>query len=287
MFFAAALAGATRSPAAGDKHFFWKVTGGQGTVYLLGTIHVGKAELYPLPALIEDSFRQSDVLIEEIDLSAEGETQRLSQAVILQGSYPSGDALTNHISQQTQALLAEYAKGNPLGANYTRFKPWLLGLLIDAIEVKRLGLDGAKGLDEHLADEATQQHKPVSGLETADSQLRLVMSFPDDLQDKLLMASLVEAKKGQETMERMMAAWTSGSPVAMDKVISDEVREYPVLKPVMEKILYQRNDAMAQKIEGFLKTQKTYFVAVGAGHLVGERGIINQLRDKHYVVEQL
>ena len=43
---------------------------------------------------------------------------------------------------------------------------------------------------------------------------------------------------------------------------------------------------MTRKIEAFLKTGKTYFVAVGAGHLVGERGIVNQLRRKNYRVEQ-
>jgi uncharacterized protein YbaP (TraB family) len=54
----------------------------------------------------------------------------------------------------------------------------------------------------------------------------------------------------------------------------------------MEKIFYERNDAMTQKIEEFLQTDKTYFVAVGAGHLVGERGIVQQLRDKNYTVDQ-
>jgi uncharacterized protein len=49
----------------------------------------------------------------------------------------------------------------------------------------------------------------------------------------------------------------------------------------------QRNDTMAQKIEGFLKTPKTIFVAVGAGHLTGERGILAQLRAKNYEIEQL
>src|SRR6185312_10179913 len=147
----------------------------------------------------------------------------------------------------------EYAKTSPLGSSYLRLKPWLLGLLIDALEIKRLGLDAAKGLDTHFQEEATQQHKPIDALETADFQLRMVMSFPDELQDKLLLASLLEAAKGQETMDRMLHAWTAGSPQAMDAVITDEVREYPVLQPVMEKVLYQRNDMMTQKIEQFLQ----------------------------------
>jgi len=45
--------------------------------------------------------------------------------------------------------------------------------------------------------------------------------------------------------------------------------------------------AMAKQIEGFLQTSKTYFVAVGAGHLIGEQGILSQLRQKHFQVDQL
>ena len=49
----------------------------------------------------------------------------------------------------------------------------------------------------------------------------------------------------------------------------------------------QRNDRMTQQIERFLQTRKTYFVAIGAGHLTGDRGILSQLRSKNYTVEQL
>jgi uncharacterized protein YbaP (TraB family) len=65
------------------------------------------------------------------------------------------------------------------------------------------------------------------------------------------------------------------------------VRDYPQLKPVFEKMFDQRNDTMTQQIEQFLRTPKTYFVAIGAGHLSGERGILSQLRSKNYEIEQL
>jgi uncharacterized protein len=59
------------------------------------------------------------------------------------------------------------------------------------------------------------------------------------------------------------------------------------LKPLFAKMFDQRNDTMTQKIDEFLKTPKTIFVAVGAGHLTGERGILAQLRAKNYEIEQL
>src|SRR5215813_8233848 len=91
-------------PAAGDgasKHFLWRVTGSKGVVYLLGTIHVGKADFYPLPSIIEDSFKNADTLIEEVDLSEPAETTSLQRWVIERGSYPNGEAITNHLSEAT------------------------------------------------------------------------------------------------------------------------------------------------------------------------------------------
>jgi uncharacterized protein YbaP (TraB family) len=43
---------------------------------------------------------------------------------------------------------------------------------------------------------------------------------------------------------------------------------------------------MSSRIEGFLRTKETSFVAVGAAHLIGERGILEMLRNKGYTVKQ-
>ncbi len=63
------------------KHFLWKVTASKGVVYLFGTIHAGKADFYPLPSIIEDSFKKADTLIEEVDISEPGATASLTWPV--------------------------------------------------------------------------------------------------------------------------------------------------------------------------------------------------------------
>jgi uncharacterized protein YbaP (TraB family) len=59
VLFCLALAGHAGEPERAQKHFLWKVTGGSGVVFLFGTVHVGKKDLYPLASVIEDSFKQS------------------------------------------------------------------------------------------------------------------------------------------------------------------------------------------------------------------------------------
>ena len=273
-------------PQAVQKHFLWKVTGGNGVAFLFGTVHVGKADIYPLAAIIEDSFKQSDILVEEVDPANAAEAQRRSQNILKGAIYPDGDGVANHLSETTRARLAEYAKAGQLGADYARAKPWLLSLMIVQRQLQQMGFDPSKGLDRHFIQEARRMDKPIEGLETADFQLRMFSSFSEELQDQLLLATLVDAEQATEILDRTMEAWRSGNIAAMEDLITRDVREYPFLKTLKEKMFYERNDAMTRKIEAFLETGKTYFVAVGAGHLVGERGIVNQLRRKNYRVEQ-
>lgn len=283
----ACLVMASGDAAAAPKHFLWKVTGGKGIAYVLGTIHVGTKDLYPLASVIEDSFRRSDVLVEEIDTTQAGELLRVSKNILKDGIYPAGDTAANHLNKATLEQLADYAKTNPLAPGYIRAKPWLLSLLVMQGELKHLGLDKAKGLDVHFLEEAKAAKKPIEALETADFQIRLFSSFDDALQEQLLMTTLLDAQQAVKIVDLTLEAWRAGGSARMEDVITAEVRQHPFLAPVMDKLLYERNAAMTQKIAAALETGKTYFVAVGAGHLVGSRGIIEELRRRNYAVEQL
>ena len=59
------------------------------------------------------------------------------------------------------------------------------------------------------------------------------------------------------------------------------------MSSVYEKLIYERNRRMVSKIQDFLGTGDTYFIVVGAGHLVGSEGIIRLLEKRGYRVEQL
>ena len=168
-----------------------------------------------------------------------------------------------------------------------RFRPWLVSVLVVQLELKRMGFDPVNGVDRHFLDEARQSHKPVGALEDAGSQLEFFNSLSDELQDRLLLSSLVDMEKLPDVLDLLTRAWQSGDAAAMHELITSSVRDYPQLKPLMTKLFDDRNTAMTAKIERFLQTPKSYFVAVGAGHLVGDKGILSQLRRKNFRVEQL
>ena len=274
---------------AGQKLFCWKVIGPDGgVVFLLGTIHVGRADFYPLPAVIEAVFKGADTLVTETDLTEPQGSTRLLKMLLQKGMYPLGDSVENHIGAETRAHLARYvANSKELSSDYTHLKPWFLSVAIAVVEAKRQGLNTNDGIDRHFVDEATAMKKPIGTLETSEFQLELMNSFSEELQDQLLLSALLDTEKKPELMDHMLHAWRTGDAEALHEATMRYVRDYPVLKPVFEKMFDQRDDAMTQTIEAFLATPKTYFVAVGAGHLTGERGILSQLRAKNYTVAQL
>jgi len=271
-----------------QKHFLWKVTGSKGVVYLFGTVHIGKPDFYPLPAVIEDSFKHADVLVEEIK-SDPSDAVQLKNWIAEHGLYPGSDTIGNHLSEETISHLAIYLKQKTWQEQQViaKMRPWVIASMIDEDDKKRLGLDPANGLDKHFFVEAQNLHKPVEALETFASHLQLFSDMAADVEDHYLMQSLVQSQEPTSHLEALIDAWCAGDSEQMQNLLTQTIRDYPEIKPLMKKLLDDRNDAMAQKIEQFLSTNKTYFVAVGSAHMVGESGLVNLLREKQFKVEQL
>ncbi len=73
----------------------------------------------------------------------------------------------------------------------------------------------------------------------------------------------------------------------MEPIIMKNINKDPQLVPIYEKLIDERNRKMVSKIEDYLRGKGTYFVVVGAGHLIGEKGIVEVLRKKGLRVQQL
>lgn len=282
--------GAAAKPAAETpRHplFLWQATGGKGAVFLLGSVHVAKADFYPLPRPIEEDFAKSSVLVEEVDPSRL-DPAYLRRIVHEKGFYPPGDSLENHISAETESALRNYLwqSGRPPTA-FSHMKPWLANLMVGGFTIKTEGLSLKYGIDAHFAREAEAAHKDIGALESARFQLDLLSDLPAPLQEAMLLSSLSEAQKGKHEVEALLAAWRAGDAAKIEDIITRDVREHPRLRPVYDELLPARNRRMAKKIETYLATPKTTFVVVGVGHLLGKDGIVALLRTGGYKVERI
>lgn len=275
-------------PKPGTKELLWKVTSDDGaTLYLIGTIHVFKPEYYPLPDEMDKALQKSRALILEIDMTKQDKVK--TQGLVRQrGLYPPSDDLARHLSKDTGIALQNWCNNAKMPyENFVHMKPWLASLTITQSELDRLGYKSQDGVDLHLMHEAVTQGKKVIGLETEEFQLNLFADLSSDLQDQMLKLTLVDMDLIPVDAGQMMQAWREGNTEKMDELMTKDVKEHPEFAPVQEKILYERNVTMAQKLEMYLKGTDTYLCAVGCGHLCGDRSIIELLKKKGYKVTQL
>ena len=165
-------------------------------------------------------------------------------------------------------------------------RPWFLALSFEATELMRLGYDPQYGVDYHFLAKA-QGKKEILELESLDEQLSLLSDYSDKEQEQFLLYTLNSLSSMGRQVEEMVRAWTTGDAQSLESIMADAAPPDASLAPVLEKLFDERNVKMTSKIEGYLNSKGTYFVIVGAGHLVGKRGIIELIKSKGYAVEQL
>ncbi|MFZ6007452.1 MAG: TraB/GumN family protein [Nitrospirota bacterium] len=265
------------------KNFLWKVQSNTTTVYLLGSVHFMRKDSYPLDSKIEDAFKKSNILVVEANINdtAKMDVQRLMADAYYHGS----DTLDKHVSRETYELIKKETErlGIPIQM-INKQKPWIIALTLSSLELLKLGFTPTDGIDMYFLSKAGG--KRIVELESVDYQIRLLSSFSDREQELFLLYTLKDLKTIRQEMEQLLHTWKSGDIKGMELLISKWNSGDAQLTPIYEKLIYERNRRMTSRIEEFLRTGETYFVVVGAAHLIGDRGIVRALKDKGYSVEQ-
>jgi len=273
------------TPSASQKSFLWKIQSKMNTVYVLGSLHFFKKEIDPLNQKIENAFGQSQILVVEADINdiKKVDIQKLMERAF----YPANDMLEKHVSPEIHEWVKKETSGLGIPVELiNKQRPWFLAMTLEALESLKLGFDPNYGIDKYFLSKA-EGKKRILELESLDYQLNLLSSFSDKDQELLLLYTLRDLRILEQELEQLTKAWTSGDTKSMESILTRSVSGDKRLASIFEKVVYERNGKMALKIEDFLRTRETYFVIVGAGHLVGDRGIIEILKGKGYLVEQL
>jgi len=269
------------------KSLLYKVRSKTSTVYVLGSIHLAKPELYPLNEEITHAYKNSDALVVEVNPSSAESEQTMQKAMMSLGMYKEGKTLKTELTPKTYKALEVYiAKTSIPLQKMQGMRPWVVMVQLTITEMMRLGYSPDLGIDQHFLNLAMQDKKEVLELETAQQQMELLSKEDPEFQDKLLYYTLESMQDLEPMLEDMYKGWKSGDEKAFEKIMMSPVEEDPSLKDMYDELITKRNYAMTEKIEGFLKTNKDYFVVVGSGHVIGEEGIVALLRGKGLRVTQ-
>lgn len=266
------------------ESFLWKVTKGDDHLFIGGTIHVLTESDYPLPSEFDQAYNRAALVVLETDLTKMNSPE-FQQAMMKAFTYSDDSTLQDNLSPETVQALEKFLskRGIPI-ETFAKFKPAMVGITITLLELQRLGLVGA-GVDEFFLQKATQDEKHVDGLESAEQQLAFLTSMGKGQEDKLIMHTLRDMDEMPTLLKSMKEAWRTGDVAKLKEVALEPFQtDFPKL---YASLIVQRNNAWLPKIETMLETKDIELVLVGALHLVGDDGVLDQLTTRGCHVEKL
>lgn len=270
---------------AQERGLFWEVSSDKSTLHILGSVHLFKKDLYPLNETIERAFNEAEVVVFEINLK-EMDSADFSTLFEGKGLYPEGDSLKAHVSEKTLDILMPKLKSYGIPPQLVmRFRPWLLAITLQTMELQKLGFLPEYGIDRYFFKKASG--KEIKGLETVNYQIGLFEGLSERVEELFLLYTIRDTEQLSSIAQLIVKAWKEGDTSIIEDISYRALKEEPELLPVYEKLFFERNINMASKIEEYLKTGKRHFVIVGAGHLVGQKGIIELLKRKGYRIRQI
>jgi uncharacterized protein YbaP (TraB family) len=251
----------------------WEVTpkGGGATLYLYGTVHTGGKDLIPQVAF--DKLATTKVFAMEADLESMGMMDLLKRATL-----PPDQSLDQLVGAADWPKVVEAAKSPMMGEDkLKRFKPWFVAMLL----LQKL-LDGPpEPVDSILRETAKEKGAEVVFLETISEQLDAIEAALDA---KILVEMASDMPKQKQMLEELLAAYKKGDVAEIEKISLDPAQ---LGDKGLEVMLYQRNRNWIPKLEQLAAGGKPVFVAVGAGHLVGEQGVPALLRARGHTVTRV
>ncbi|KZZ60033.1 hypothetical protein A3762_03405 [Oleiphilus sp. HI0125] len=256
------------------------------SAYLIGAVHMANSSFYPFDKKILDRFTKSDVLLVEADESRVSEAD-MNALMSKYALYPEGvhyrDELSAPLVERIEMMFRALGISEP-DALFGSYRPGFLGLSLAALQAQSLGYEASYGIDRYFLDRA-QYKKPVEELEGLAFQMELLEHLP--INEAVFGQSLLAMADYQEQWQAIEAAWKNSDGVALyNMVIAEPMRDFPELKPYFEKLFFERNRTMADKIVACMQT-RVCFVVVGAGHLDGPAGVVELLRERGLSLTQL
>jgi len=276
----AAPAPATALPDADPA--LWVVKDADTTVYLFGTFHLmdGKADWFNDE--VKEAFDKSQELVVEIDLP-DDPAAMAAQFQPLIGRYApdtQGRSLKNLLSADEYKTLYDALTplGIPAGA-FDPFEPWFASFMLTGAMSQKMGLSQENGAEFILKRAARQRNMTVGQVETLEGQIQMFDSMPHEAQLKQLKEALNDMDAMSGVLPRMLTVWNNGDAAGLDAVMNESLAKDPAMRRTL---LGARNEKWAEWIAERMDRPGTVFMAVGAGHLVGNDSVQTFLQKRGF-----
>ena len=265
--------------------------------YVFGTYHIGNIDIVNKVPGVFDALTETDQVYGEVkydDISNADSAMYMQNAMLL----PEGKTLKDYLSADDYARLNKWlfnAMGNDLNANspmtqqMARMTPLAMVNVLQLLLHAKYGIgrvDPTTSLDKFFQEQAKNNNEPIGGLETVKFQSDLLFqSTPLERQAKLLMCLIDNEEFNVQILRDISNAYKAQDLDAIQKALDMKLNNSCDSSPEEEAaVLYNRNADWIVKMKKIMAEKPTFF-AVGAGHLPGEKGLLQMLREEGYTIE--
>lgn len=259
----------------------WKVADDDTTIYLFGTVHALPKDVEWYGEDISNALAEADTLVTEIRMDPQSEAKM--QAVAMEKSaLPEGTTLRSLLdADQTAAYEAAMAKLGVPAPAFDGFEPWMAGLTLTMLPLLKQGYSPDSGVEKVLMGKVAD--KPMDALETPEFQIGIFDGLPQQKQIEFLMEAVEGIDDAKAMLDEMVAEWIKGDADALAQLMNEGLSDAEIAKA----LLYDRNANWTQWIVERMETPGTIFIAVGAGHLAGEKSVQDMLSKRDIEVERV
>ena len=260
----------------------WEIYGNglTDTSYLYGTMHIQDERVFQFQEGVEKAFDRSVIFAMELNMDSVNTLELMSE-LIMESPY----RLDSLLSEKEYEIVNQYFKDS-LGIGLLIFNKMQPIYTSQMVSLKKMNKDSAEALDIYLFNKAKEQNKIVVGLEFMEEQINAFKSIPYDIQAKELFNAVEDAINGEDQqIDGLIDYYVKGD---LDRLLAltleSEFSDNEINTIFQKVFLVNRNHKMADRSEKYIKEGST-FIAIGAAHLPGNEGVIENLRKKGYTVK--
>ncbi len=264
----------------------WKVHSDGNFIYELGSVHVLGPESYPLAPAIESAISDAEAFTFETNLdSMLNSADAVMGEMFMRGMFTGDTTLSMVLPKGLYDSTAGRLKTAGMDIRlFESARPWVTAMILMGLELQEGELEAGLGIEAYVGERAAETAKPIASLESAQFQIGLFAGLSLDAQITFLRQSLAEGGEGTGELDAMIDAWERGDAEGLASILT---KEMATDGEFYRKAITERNLNWMPYIEEKLKGRERHMIVVGAGHLVGEGGVIRMLERKGYRVEQL
>lgn len=269
---------------------FYKVSDDNSSVYILGSIHLGRMNIYPLPSKIMSIYKNSETVMFEADFINSSDYRdyyAIDETEVLVGKETVERAVMAikeeypNMERRAKKAYPSINMDNITQADYQT----LQGLLALAASTKAKLIDEC-GIDQAFARYALRDKKNIIGAETLEEQYALTYNLPSEAYEEML-NEYIAVEEMAKKLNDEFNMWCNGDAAALEQVEVSPLRQ--ANEESWQHMQYanflNRNKHMADKVIQQLNKDETTFALLGAAHIVGKEGVITLLKESGYTVE--